>query len=1038
MRNTYLICATALALCSCMHEADKSPEQPGAAYRVTAALEAPVSTKGNIADDTTLDSFSWLIARGDVLLYSGSGEMDDVYLTENSTYTVFAWANTGEDYSIADALSQMYSFSSSRASWDGLHIPSSYYADNISPAELDALDGSVDGNIRLPLRRLTAKLQLSIAFDDMLRTMFPDEPGGYGITVNSVKLGGVAQSVGVFTPEANDRGSSAGTLDQNSGTPDYVFYVPESLGGELLAGNSNPSNKNAQSLAALGLNPNAYPYVEVSITFSAYMVSTPFTKIYRFYLGANSTSNFDVERNREYNVTLLLGYDGLDVNDTWKLDGETSALDGRSCTVDCNKLRAAPGEKVVLSTCYQYDGSGNVAADFYQRQNGFALCQGAEKDAYIGTGAIPQGFTQLGDNGYILECMECHHYYTGMPVSSGNARMLWLADNLTCNDDDVNCTWCGAHLFRQHFNTDDWDLFSHSASTYIGTNTSCLSQFSNDFEYTIPADAHLGDVLRIYAVTRDGRAGSHIDITVSNECGYPHFVNSSGDDMWVAQKGTLVASRWAEGIYGSNPSFSFSISCRDGLGAADSGVASLSSIDTKSVYISAKKPGTFTVTCTYNGKDAGTYDGIISAPGIGYTSGLSGFTVKNNGVVTSITKPVYLIQDGGNWVEYTSYDETLFASCLGGIDCSLAEDNGWVGLDGIDLYLNHAYKNGVVSTQNLLPYNSPSTRLDMLRFTSSRLAGPYCDVPVYFDGRYTRIRLINDYGTYYKYIADEGLIPAQASPSFNANSVWPYSFGADEFFAEINGTPVSTSQVIVSNGNGNYTYYTGSLGQRRLYWRLKGSSNDSFQLDICRITVKQKYIGSITATCDADDTSTKTNIYGGFASWKDSPVGAFNTFSSPEVSSGTLQGFRVYVGCRNVIKELFQLQHRAFLPTEGVYDPSPSTASNIPNTWNFYHNNRDAVFYTQAKHIYDDDNLSYVAVMARWASYYAVLFLRTIETNGFGIEKYKSFNAPLFVPATSPQTISGETWTLISDDGSTALWSSGLKECEFKYANWNQ
>ena len=1038
MRNTYLICAAALALCSCMHEADKVTVHPeGAAYSITAALEAPASTKGNIADDTTLDSFNWLIACRDVTLYSGSGEMDNLYLTSNNSYTVFAWANTGENYTLTNALSSVYSFSSSRASWDGLHIPSSYYAADISPAELDTLDGSADGCIRLPLRRLTAKLNLSVEFDDMLRTMFPDETG-YGITVNSVKLGGISQDVGVFTPSANVRGSSSGTVDQNSGVPDYVFYVPESLGGDLLAGNSNPSNKNTQSLMALGLNPNAYPYVEVSITFSAYMVSSPFTKIYRFYLGGNSTSNFDVERNREYNVTLHLGYDGLDVTDTWKLDGETSALDGRSCTVDCNKLRAAPGEKVVLSTCYQYGGSGNIAADFYLRQNGFALCQGAERDAYISAGTLPQGFSQLADNSYILECTECHHYYTGMPVTTGNARKLWLSKNLSVNGNEVYCTWCGALLFSQDMISDDWDLFNGSTSTYTGTNTSCLSQFSNDIEYTIPADAHVGDVLRIYAVTRDGRAGSYIDITVSNECGYPRFVNSSGDDMWVAQKGTLVASRWAQGIYGANPSFSFSISCRDGHGVADSGIASLSSIDTESVYISAKKPGTFTVTCTCDGKDAGTYDGTVSAPGIGYISGPTSFTVTNNGAATGITPPVYLIQDGANWVEYTTYDDALFASCLGGINCSLAENNGWVDLGDTGLYLSHAYKNGVVSAQNLLPYSSPATRLDMLRFASSKLAGAYCDVPVYFDGRYAGLRLINDYGTYYNYIADEGLIPTQASLTFNANSVWPYGFDSSEFFAEINGTQVGIAQVVASNGNGNYTYATGAPGNRRLYWRLKGKGDDSFMLDICRISIKQKYIGSIEVGCDADDTSTKTTIYGGFVSWKDSPVGAFNTFSSLEVSSGALQGFRVYVSTRNLVKELFQLRHAAFLPTEDVYDPTPATGSNIPNTWNFYHSNRDAVFYTQAKHVYDDDNLSYIAVMARWASYYAVMFLRTIETNGFGVEQYKSFNAPLFVPASSPQTVSGETWTLVSDNGSTAVWSSGLKECEFNYANWNR
>lgn len=1027
MKKTYLICAAAFALCSCAHEADKDDAAPGAVYHITAALEAPVSTKGNIADDTTLDGFSWLIACGDVLLYSGSGEMDNLYLTSNNTYTVFAWANTGEEYTLSNALSRVYGFSSSRASWDGMKIPSSYYASGISPAELDALDGSADGNIRLPLRRLTAKLNLSIAFDDMLRTMFPDE-SGYGIVVNSVKLGGIAQDVGIFTPEANVRGSSSSTVDQNSGTPDYVFYMPESLGGELLGGNTNPSNKNAQALVALGLDPYAYPFVEVSITFSAYMVSSPFTKVYRFYLGGNSTSNFDILRNHEYDITLLLGYNGLDVSGTWKLDGETSGLDGRSCTLQSNKMRAAAGEKVVLTACYEYDGGSNVAADFYLRNNGFALCREADKAAYVSTGTPPPGFTQLAENKYILECRECHHYYTGMPATTGSNRTSWLEQNLTFSGQDVNCTWCGALLFHRDLETEDSYLFDNSTSTYTGINTSCQYQFGNDFEYCIPADAHVGDVIRIYAITRDGLAGSYIDITVSNECGYPRF--SGENALWVAQKGTLTATRWAEGIYGADPTFSFSIS---------GNIASVSRIDTKSVYISAKKPGTFTVTCKSNGMDAGTFDGTVSAPFIGYTSGSKSLTVTNNGAATSYTKPVYLIGQPGALEEYTSYDAELFGTCLGKITASLADDNGWVGLSDSGVYLNHAYKNGVVSAQNLLPFQSPGTKVETLRFTSARLAGPYCDVPVYFDSRYAGLRCIIDYGNYYHYIADSSLIPTQASLAFNANSVWPYSFNSSEFFSEINGSPVSNSQIIQNNGNGNYMFLTDNPGHRRMYWRLKGRADDEYQLDICRISVVKKYIGTITSTCDADITGTKHNILAGFLSWKDSPVGAFNTQSSLELSSGTLQGFRVYVGCRNVIKDLFRIEHRAFLPTEGLYDPVPATGSNIPNNWNFYHSNRDAVFYTQAKHVYDDDNLSYTAVMARWASYYSLLILQTIETNGFGMDKYKSFNSPLFVPAGSPQTVSGTTWTLTSDNGSTALWTSGdgLQQCEFTYANWN-
>ena len=208
-----------------------------------------------------------------------------------------------------------------------------------------------------------------------------------------------------------------------------------------------------------------------------------------------------------------------------------------------------------------------------------------------------------------------------------------------------------------------------------------------------------------------------------------------------------------------------------------------------------------------------------------------------------------------------------------------------------------------------------------------------------------------------------------------------------------------------------------------------------YSLDICRIRVKQKYIGSITISCDADNTETLTDRYAGFASWNDTPVGSYNTYETFEVTSKTLQGFRVYVGCRNLVKDLFRINHTAMLPTQDVYDPSPATGNT--HNWNFYHSESDAVYYSQAKHVYDDTDLSYTAVMARWSSYsYLGLFLRTIETHGFGMEQYKSFNSPLFVPASSPQTVDGVSWTKVSDSGGKAVWESAQAVCEFTYNKW--
>ena len=99
---------------------------------------------------------------------------------------------------------------------------------------------------------------------------------------------------------------------------------------------------------------------------------------------------------------------------------------------------------------------------------------------------------------------------------------------------------------------------------------------------------------------------------------------------------------------------------------------------------------------------------------------------------------------------------------------------------------------------------------------------------------------------------------------------------------------------------------------------------------------------------------------------------------------------------------------------------------------------RSAVYYSQAKHFYDDESLSYTAAMARWASHYVTLILATIETHGFGMDMYKSYNAPLFAPASSPATVDGLTWIKTSDNGTTAVWDSsdGLQTCTFTYGTW--
>ena len=96
------------------------------------------------------------------------------------------------------------------------------------------------------------------------------------------------------------------------------FFMLENCFGDLLPLNSEPQNKLPSSLSFLGNEWKRCTYVEVEAK-----VSRGYGAIgkvfYRFYLGNDTVKNFDVVRNRAYEITLILTKDGLD-RVSWKMD----------------------------------------------------------------------------------------------------------------------------------------------------------------------------------------------------------------------------------------------------------------------------------------------------------------------------------------------------------------------------------------------------------------------------------------------------------------------------------------------------------------------------------------------------------------------------------------------------------------------------------------------------------------------------------------------------------------------------------------------
>lgn len=1085
IKQIILLSIAAIPLAACRTEEPEVIVDDGQLYCITASpvsLDADIKAV-NVVNENSCDAF-WRIYWEGQLLYSGTGSDTGVRLNSKARYTVFAWANTSPDTgSFASLSASTHTWTDDRGKWssDPLYhnIPMSFYRSGISGQELDLLDGAQDGRIVLPLERTMAKVNFAIEYDDLVLAMFPEETiagTSYGITTEDVLVGGICQSVGLFDPSLNSRRASTGDItvsqsDEGSGRPVYTFYIPESLGGDILYGNTSPLNKSAAALESKGLEPTAFPYLETHIMFSSYMSNGSFSKTFRFYIGEDQLANFDVRRNRIYNITLHIGYNGLDISGEWKLDGD-SRNDRRALNLDVRDYSVSPGESTVILMDYKWDGGDNVSGTMYLRSNGFAIGAQNDRAGYVGNGTLPGSIDirQLDSDHYMLVCKNCQHHYTDFPkIPSG--RGAWGEEKLSKTGTQFNCKWCGEALFDVSVGSNDMYGFTMSTNPYNGTRTQCLVQNENYVELTVPAACGIGSTYSVQAWTRDGKLQSQADILVKLS-GTPTVVSSRNGHSYVGQRDLIKVIDWPAGTYGTDPSFTFEISARNPGNTADAGTAVLStsgltaSQTGQNVYVNCQKSGSYTVTLKYEGVAVAGAEvsGSIDYPSIGYPDWMensfdvSGITVYNGGGITRFAKPLFIVNDGSGWQEYTDYDSSLKSTWLGNISGTTIDNKGWISYSDAaicSVNLSHAYRNGVVSDANLVPFRTPSARLELIRYgatsTNVRQGGIQAfDIPIFFDSKFKDLTLIAS-RTYTDYDADEDHIGTNPSMDFSLSGYWPSNTVEpyDGFYALRDGITVNISDVITSRGDGDYRFVTnGPVSHSSVMWRLKGSGDDSYSLEVCKLTHRKKYIGNIVSTCDEHiKKKYYASIYGAFGEWCDNTSNLFHPLKAADGAwdvisyDKELPAFSVYVSCEHVYKPLFRLQVTGVQPTSGPYDPEPSLDGKLPpfnGNYPWVHSSSKAVFYDRARHVYDNSNLSYTAMMTRWCSYYTLGIITTIETSGFDMPMYKSFNSPLFRPVTSPSTIDGITWEKTSDNGTKAVWNStdGLRTCEFKYGEW--
>ena len=139
----------------------------------------------------------------------------------------------------------------------------------------------------------------------------------------------------------------------SSGT--FVFYVPENR-QESISGINNSADKSPDRNTAVKSRENKLTYLETSVTSTASAYAGEIA--YRSYLGGNTTTDFDIQRNGRYEWTVVYHGDRTQEQD-WKRDGDIFRVD---VTVD--RTDAYVGETIRLTAiCIRSDHGTETGTD---------------------------------------------------------------------------------------------------------------------------------------------------------------------------------------------------------------------------------------------------------------------------------------------------------------------------------------------------------------------------------------------------------------------------------------------------------------------------------------------------------------------------------------------------------------------------------------------------------------------------------------------------------------------------------------------------
>ncbi len=715
---------------SCQRETDPAPEEDVDLYTLSLSRVQPES-KGLIGswNDRSAET---ILSQARLAIYLNGrlhtdypvGSGDKVQLNKALEYNIYALTSTGEGWvwpqDEADLAEKTLILEEDSSVYRTRGIPLFGSLTKKRPEEADAYDGLTDGCITLPVRRLFARV--SFHFEPNFASLQP-------YAFNELVSLNVCHSNNVLRPFSESCKALSTSDIRISGwdrktepylysdQPDaIVLYIPENLQGDLLSHNDDPYRKIPDRVDLLNGAGKAdlCTYLEAVVhAEETYLPGVGGDATYRFYLGKNTTTNFDVEGNVDYDVTLTLSREGLGLTANWKVD--TGGLtDNRHFHFLANSRMVRPGGTAYLRCTYgSSDTYDNFAAPMWGSQWGFYAGDAATYTAYTATGATDASQVHL--HGTALVCPHCGHEYEAFPDGQdGDLSRLgssviqtkqhqWITENLHREGNDYICRYCSDNptVFFPADNLVNLPLVDCATYAYAGSTTGSYLWIP------IPDSVPLHSVFPVFGGSGDGRHTDRIDIQIGDDT--PVLLNLSTLPRYIAQQGTVTASRLPMGTAGLTFRITYQ-SAAGMLSVEDTSPA----VTNLSCTIKSRKAGTATVKVFDKDTDleVGSFALQVAAPVIAFEGNASAtqWLVPDG---TALDLPAHYETIEGAAMDVAATDElghgthfapSLYAVLLGEITAQPGThaDTPLLGFSGREVYLQYFVREGHAAT-----FNSP-------------------------------------------------------------------------------------------------------------------------------------------------------------------------------------------------------------------------------------------------------------------------------------------------------------------------------------------